>query len=101
MLEMVWVKTKVEPTALENQPSLPGWLAEYYKAFRILSTRRHRSMDGLQPISLTDVLAYVEMFGTIDDDLDTFVGHVIRMDSTFLKFVASNKPDTTKAPDKT
>jgi hypothetical protein len=92
----VWAKTGQEPLALQNQPEVPAWLAEYCKAFRILSSRRPKSGEGIiQPIPFTDITDYIKVFEVEDEE--TFISHIVGMDTAITDHVMklhSQKPKT-------
>lgn len=75
-----------EPKALENRPMMYEWMKEYFKAFNTLSQTRQFGM-GPNPISLSEILAYISIFGT--DDREAFVHHVLMMDEAFLSSQAA------------
>lgn len=82
--------TGEEPLALVNKPEIPFHLFEYSKAFWLLNTRRQIGMT-LNPISLVDILAYIQIFGTPEDDVERFLSLVIKQDAEYLK-LKSTKP---------
>lgn len=86
----VWDKTKEEPRTLQNRPDVPYELLEFYRAFLTLATRRQRSgMGEINPIPFTDILAYIELFGTSDEEM--FVSHVIAMDLALIRHISERK----------
>lgn len=79
----------LNPQALNSKPILNDWMQEYIIAFDILSSRRSIGFS-LNPISMSDILAYIQIYST--NDIDSFVKFIIIMDSTFLSYMAkSNK----------
>jgi hypothetical protein len=56
----------------------------------ILSSRRQVGM-ALNPISMPDILAYLNLFGTTEDDDEKFVLLIVIMDSHYLSFQQSRK----------
>jgi hypothetical protein len=79
----VWAQTKIEPEALKSKPDVPAHLWAYYRTFLTLSTRRQVGM-AINPISMTDIVAYMDKFGTPEDDDEKFVAYIVLMDSAFL-----------------
>lgn len=69
------------PKALENKPPYYGWMREYLQAFNTLSSTRQYGM-GPNPITLTEILAYLQIWGT--DDRVEFIAYILKMDSAFL-----------------
>lgn len=67
--------------ALESKPDIEDDMKEYIEAFGILSTQRSVGM-GPNPISLTDILAYLQIYGATC--IEDFMFHILQMDSTFL-----------------
>ena len=53
-------------------------------AFNVLSSRRTSGMAGANPISFTEIVAYLTVYHWFDPDL--FVRYVIALDNTFLKY---------------
>ncbi len=77
--------------ALENQPRLKPWLAEYYRAFNALSSSRQVGMGGVGPIPMSEMAAYFEVFEVRDlEERDTYITMIQALDSVYLKHV--NKP---------
>jgi len=76
----------MEPQTLQNKPDLPPHLVEPYRAFRTLSTRRPaQGMGGINPIPFTDIQAYIQLFGT--DDEEAFVTLVSMADTALINHV--------------
>jgi hypothetical protein len=71
----------MDPLALKNRPPCYGWMGEYLKAFNVLSSSRQYGM-GPNPIQLTEILAYIELFGT--SDKMSLIQYVLRMDEAYL-----------------
>jgi len=74
--------------ALENKPDIEDDMKEYVEAFGILSTQRSVGM-GPNPISLADILAYLQIYGATC--IEEFMFHILAMDSTFLVKLAEKR----------
>lgn len=83
----VWSKTGEEPEALASKPVPHGYLMEYLRAFRLLHTRRSPSpFGGVNPISLMEMQAYLEIFGCWD--IEEFVDVMVVADSAIMSYMA-------------
>lgn len=78
----------LNPAALESKPTVYDWMQEYILGFDILSSRRSVGFS-VNPISMSDILSYIQIFGC--SDIDLFVKFIILMDATFLKFNIKDK----------
>lgn len=58
---------------------------EIAQAFNVLSKLRTSNGFGLNPISLGEIKAYIEIFGDPFDDTHMFVELITEMDRTFLE----------------
>lgn len=88
----MWEKTKIEPQALATKPDLPSHLLESLIAFNWLHPRRMTEM-GSRPISIRDVLDYIEYF-EIDydvDDKERLLSHISAMDTAYVEHKAKLK----------
>ena len=70
------------PSALENEPIIRQYEAEYVIAFSILSSQRPRGL-GVSPISITDMASYLQLYPAIDTDL--FIYLMCEMDDEYIK----------------
>lgn len=85
-----FAQTGVEPLALLNRPDLPDYLLEYINAFDLLTTRRSVGL-AVNPISLSEIAKYIEIFGCTEPDV--FFLHIIKMDLEFMKMVTESKDE--------
>lgn len=76
-------QTGVTPEAIESYPLVPDIFHEYCSAFTVLSSRRTVGM-ALNPISLADIKAYVDLFGTPNYGIEIFVEMIGKMDAEFI-----------------
>ena len=81
----------LKPQALNQKPTVYDWMQEYIIAFDILSSRRSVGFAP-NPISMQEMLAYIQIYGA--SDVDSFVKYMIVMDSKFLQHVTKEKPGT-------
>lgn len=56
-------------------------MREYIKAFEILNQTRQYGM-GPNPIQLSEILAYLKLYGT--DDQPAFIEYILKMDAASL-----------------
>lgn len=92
-----FLKTLVEqgitPDALRNKPRLRPWLAEYYRAFQVLTSSRSVGMGGVGAIPLSEIAAYFELFEVHDpDERYAYVTMIKALDSAYLE--RTNKAST-------
>lgn len=73
----------IDPPALERRPDVPSYLLEYLEAFYFLSSRRTVGFSSENPISMSDISSYLEMYPT--DNRHLFVFLVGEMDSEYLQ----------------
>jgi len=94
----------VEPDALKHKPRLKPWVADYYKAFQMLSSSRPIGMGAVGAIPISEMAAYLDLFGILDhEERELFITMMQALDSVYLKHVnksAEAKPETAKAPRK-
>jgi hypothetical protein len=69
-------------------------MREYLKAFNVLSSTRQFGM-GPNPIQLTEILAYIELFGT--EDTESLIQYVLRMDEAYLVSKAKQQEQKNQA----
>lgn len=84
----------VSPKALESKPDLHDWMKEYLYAFRKLNRTRQQGM-GPSPISLTEIKAYLDLYGSSDQE--AFIEYILQMDAAYLDVKAKQAP--AKKPD--
>lgn len=77
------------PQALENKPEIFSYVFEYVEAFYHLSARRTIGFSSENPISMSDIAAYLSLNPT--DDPARFVYMIGEMDSEYLTVKYSNK----------
>ena len=85
-------------TPLEERPSLYGDLASIWKAFWQLNATRSHGMGGSQPLQLTEMKAYLELFP--DFDAKDFIEIMILMDSIFLNYMGEQQEKEDELEDK-
>lgn len=84
-----------EPEALKNKPRLTPWVADYYKAFQLLSFSRPVGMGGVGAIPISEMVAYFGLAGIHDpDERETFVTMMQALDSTYLTHVNKKSEET-------
>lgn len=86
------------PPALRDRPNIQGPLADYFKAYFELHSRRGHSMNGELPISVEAIFAYARMKG-FDTDSSFFFRIVSECDSEFFDYV-NKKRDAKKSSGK-
>lgn len=69
--------------ALDSAPVVPSYLEEIIWAFELLSSRRTAGF-GRNPIPLTDIHGYLQLFGEPALPRDIFVEHILAMDIVYL-----------------
>lgn len=57
---------------------LPEYLAMYVEIYSFLSAQRGHSMDGVEPIPMSEILIMASEYEI--DDRDTFIRHMCVMD---------------------
>jgi hypothetical protein len=72
------------PPALVNQPDIPLYLCDITHAFKILSPQRNIGME-VCPITLSDIKAYIDLFGEPLLGRELFVNLLSQVDQTFLE----------------
>lgn len=70
-------------------------MKEYLQAFYVLNGTRQSGM-GPNPITLTEMLAYLQLYGT--EDKDAFIEYMLKMDASFLSVKAKQAERKTKNP---
>lgn len=75
----------VVPQALDNSPIVRPYEIEYIVAFSILNDRRGTAF-GLQPIPLSEIVAYLALYPTHDTEL--FIYLISAMDDEYIKLKA-------------
>ena len=68
-----------QATPLENRPELPFFLEPFLEAFRILSKKRVLSSELLEPIPLSEIQTYIQLFG-IPGTISEFVKVIETLD---------------------
>ena len=91
----------ISPKVLEKKTDLHDWMKEYLYAIRILNRTRQHGM-GLCPISLTEIKAYLVLYGA--SDKEAFIESILQMDAAYLdvkaKQTQAKKPDPPMDPKK-
>ena len=69
-------------------------MKEYLQAFNVLSSTRQYGM-GPNPIQLTEILAYLKLFGS--SDYRTLIKYVLKMDEAYLTGKAKKQEQKNQA----
>ena len=84
--------TGVTPKALLDAPSLHGVTKEVSKAYNILAARRTAGFTA-NPIQLSEIKAFIELYGPPSIPIDLFISLIGSMDMKFLELSnGDNKP---------
>jgi len=93
-----------EPDALRFRPRLKPWVADYYKAFQILSSSRPIGMGAVGAIPISEMAAYLGLFGVRDhEEREHFIKMMQALDSVYLTHMnkrAEAATEQSKAPRK-
>ena len=84
-LERIDAEESFTPRALQTKPVVEQDMMELISAFNLLSSRRTGSGFSVNPISLTDIGMYVQLFGIPWCGLEFFVRLMVQMDKLVLK----------------
>lgn len=87
-LVLIELETGKTPLALQNKPILDGLAAEVANAYNTLASRRTSGMAP-NPIALSEISAWVQIFGHPTVALTTFIDLIGVVDQKFLE-LASN-----------
>lgn len=84
------LETGNTPKALQDQPKVYGLVKEVVDAFQIL--HRHRSAGmAPNPIQLSEVVAYINLYGPPSTDIDLFLSLITVVDNVYLERYSGNK----------
>lgn len=72
------------PLFVQNQPQLREDLHWIVEAFYRLSGSRQIGF-GTGPIPLSEIDAYIRLFGLLDDDIDAFFRLITALDAVYIK----------------
>lgn len=72
------------PLFVQNQPPLREDLHWIVEAFYRLSGSRQIGF-GVGPIPLSEIDAYIRLFGLLDDDIDAFFRLITALDAVYIK----------------
>lgn len=86
MLEAMETQTGITPQALQNEPELDVTTGEIASAYNLLAARRSYG-SGPNPIQLSEILAYVEIFGCPVVGMEAFVELIGVTDVKYLETV--------------
>ncbi len=75
--------TTVLNKAIETYPSVPEVFQEYCTAFVLLSSRRTVGI-GPNPITLTDIKSYIDLYGVPNYGVSAFVEMISKMDAEYI-----------------
>jgi len=67
---------------------VPEAFQEYCTAFVLLSSRRGIGMSAANPIALTDIKSYIDLFGVPAYGTFVFVDMMTKMDSKYIQLTA-------------
>jgi len=76
----------IEPKALASRVEVSPALSFYYEAFITLSASRTVGMSA-NPISLSEMLAYCDLYGLYGEERHDFVRLIQEMDREYLRWV--------------
>ena len=94
MLREIEAKSGQTPKALEDAPVLSSITQEVVTAFGMLSSKRAIGMAP-NPILLSEIEAYVRLFGPPSLPLNLFIQLISEMDSKYLEL---NAPKSSSKP---
>ena len=78
-------QTGITPKALESRPKLRQDLLPYLEAFYAVSAARQYSQAGVQPVMVSEVLAYLQCIGeTSPTRREKYLRLIQKMDAVFL-----------------
>lgn len=83
------LETGITPKALEDKPVLFGFAAEFAQAYNILASRRTSGMAP-NPICLSEILAFVGIYGKPTMPIELFVEIIGTMDMKYLELFSGN-----------
>lgn len=72
-----------EPKALVNKPEIPEYLVFFVSSFYSLSERRSYGFSAPNPISMSDIKSYMDLYPSHDNDL--FLHIMTEMDDEYIK----------------
>jgi hypothetical protein len=86
-LKKVEDQTGEKPRALLNRPRLSQWEQAYYEAYERLMGSRQWTFGGAAGIPVSEIVAYFELQGIVDDDERAEYMSVIQaLDAEYLKW---------------
>lgn len=83
-LEKFEATSGTAPPALQERPVLDKDLEEFARAFFVLGSSRQASFGGICGISLTEINAYITIYGEPLYGVEIFVHLIKLMDQTFM-----------------
>jgi hypothetical protein len=84
-LEAFAESSGITPKALLNRPEPHELGGLWFEAFNVLSSSRSFGMSGPLPIAISEMWAYQQMFGMVDEDeRASFVRAMQRLDGAYL-----------------
>jgi hypothetical protein len=81
-LELKEEQTGITPPALKNKPSPDFLVRDIIRAFNLFQTKRIIN-QSLQPIQLTEIVAYLTLYPFYDTDL--FVRLITKVDKYYIE----------------
>ncbi|WQZ00291.1 tail chaperonin [Escherichia phage Shy] len=85
------------PDRIANAPELELGLQLYLQAFFDLDSERSHSL-GLTPISWSSIIGYARAFEFDEEQTESLLFHIRRMDTEHLKRLESKQPKQSKQP---
>jgi hypothetical protein len=89
-LEKIELETGRTPSALRDRPILDGLAAEVANAYNMLASRRTSGMAA-NPISLSEISAWIQIFGEPTVPVIAFVELIGTVDQKFLELCSGNR----------
>jgi hypothetical protein len=81
--------TGVTPSALLSEPKLAGICTEVVQAYNVLAARRTSGLT-VNPIQLSEIKAYLEVYGDPCVPVDVFVNLIGVMDLQYMELTNGN-----------
>lgn len=88
-LREIELETGLTPQALIDEPKLYGYSTEVANAYNFLASRRTVGMAP-NPIQLSEILAYIQVYGQPQLPVDIFMDLLSTMDSKYLEKRSGN-----------
>ena len=79
------LEAKGKTTPLSAQPPIDQNCAWYLEVFSTLSNSRTQGFEGYNPITLSEIMVYYQLFGAIDS-VDDYLAIIQKVDNAYLRF---------------